>query len=339
MGGAGLTTLSDSETLYYNPAALANIQTTFWDIASLQTEWNRGGYRLVKSIYEKGRYSDATEDYVKLLKDSKNSQIFVKGKLESAFYHYILDRGMVWGIGYAGEFSFNIVFDDETDIGSFANIRQDNILQTGMSIPFGLGSYVLGIGFRSVERVEATFEYKLSDATTDKSVPNVDPSKSITGFGYDVGLMYRMPHPSRFKATVVGQNIGGIRFKKDDLEYSEQKEEISAGISVSPVYQNWNFKFALDYRDLTGKFFKDENEALKRLHVGMEIGHVPVDRTFNLFAVRAGLYKGNRTFGIEANFGLEKNLVLGYANYVEEIGPKLDEREDVRHVIYLSVGF
>ena len=145
-------------------------------------------------------------------------------------------------------------------------------------------------------------------------------------------------------------NVGGLKFNRSDNETSpaDQEPEYSTGLSWQPDWGAFRWLFAFDLRDLTMNHAddtycqtnKETNCIIKRLHIGTELGIIPIDSGASFFAVRAGYNQGYFTHGFELNpFIFARGLNIQYAVYTSETGDEPGDSPDKRRVLQINFGF
>ncbi|MGK0289533.1 MAG: hypothetical protein ACI86H_000978 [bacterium] len=355
MGNTGIASANDNSTLFYNPAALANIHT-WWADAFLHAEYNEGATQLLASLQSGGLSSSTQADSLTFVSDFETANAHAKLQFGANLFINVADEGFTIGANYFQELILQVkgsagnditisgVTINNTNIDILA--RLDTVSQGGISIPIGVGQLVLGLAYRTVKRKYMSATYTLEDAYNSVSFPSFPDNATIgEDTSYDIGLMYRFANAARITIAAVARNIGGMDFGTLGDTYVEAKEpeEYAVGISMSPTWGIFRLTMAVDIRDLTYNWplptstdSTTDTTLTRRIHAGIELGLFP-NETYNFISIRAGYSQGQPSYGAEVSFG--KTTVLGYTVYYEETGETAGDTADKRQAFYISFGF
>jgi hypothetical protein len=106
------------------------------------------------------------------------------------------------------------------------------------------------------------------------------------------------------------------------------------GLSIKPEIPAFeHLIIALDYVDMFNNFSQD-SDIPKRLRFGGEL--CLFKKKAIGMMVRAGLYQGYATAGIDLRLGL---LTLAYVTYAEEVGAYAGQDDDRRHLAMINLGW
>lgn len=342
MGNTGITSANDSSAMFYNPAALANVRTWWWDMLYFHGEYSEAAEDLFTQIKNDGGLKlETAEERQTFFDDNVGKNSYIRVSSGSAPIINIENRG--WTIGYNYMFDLIVNLKTRNRVSPVINYyqRTDIIQQSGISIPIGYGQWIVGVGYKKIERTLIDTDYGLTELLNEEAFPPEGEEKKGSGSGIDLGMMYRFANKARITAGLVLQNVSGFydgNFEGILLgDAGEEKPELSAGISMSPEYGIFRATLALDIRDIGFSKYSDYSGWGRRVHVGAEVGIFPISKTYSLLAVRAGYSQGYPSLGAEVNLG--HAFVLGYTQYSEEIGEYAGQLEDKRKVIYISIGF
>lgn len=336
MGGTGIAGANDSSALFYNPAVLANAQTWWIDYAAILVEYSNDATQLLNDIQTGNLTLDTQAEKQEFLETYIGKRPYIRIDYGVNAVVNFDPKGYTFAYNYLGE----ILIDLETKnpVSPVITIfeQSDVINQIGMSIPLGVGKWVIGLGARTINRTSLEFDYGINEILTNADFPTLaaDGLKG-TGFGYDIGLIYRMGS-IKFPTTIglVAQNIGGIELS----DAGKVEEEIAMGVTASPAFGPVRLVLSLDYRDITGKQGEEGDLSLnRRIHVGAELGILPYDYGRSLVSLRAGINQSYLSYGAE--FALGAGLVAGYASYSQETGEYAGQKENKRKILYFSLGF
>ncbi len=179
-------------------------------------------------------------------------------------------------------------------------------------------------GFTARELVEK--EDNLDDYITE------DLKKSGSAVGFDTGLTWKFAQESWFRpsAGLSVLNIG-------DLDFGEAGTipmTVNTGIALNPEIPYFRaLIIGADYVDVLNNYNEDK-DFKKRLRIGAELQLF--DKLLAGMAVRAGLYQGNPTFGLDLRLLF---IDMQYVAYAEEIGAYAGQEKDRRQLVTLNIGW
>ncbi len=133
--------------------------------------------------------------------------------------------------------------------------------------------------------------------------------------------------------------MGGVWRKKITLGNATAiPEEIAFGTSMTHYFALAKWTLAADMRDLTLKAGSEGEKSInRRIHLGTELGFLPVSGNQHFLTLRLGYNQGYPTFGLE--FFFTRATVIGYTDYIEETGEYAGQKPSSRRIFYLSLGF
>jgi hypothetical protein len=146
-------------------------------------------------------------------------------------------------------------------------------------------------------------------------------------YGFDAGLMYRVPAPFNPTLSLAWQDVGSTAFQKTGG--SDKPERIKDNLTFALTFQEdvplLGFAGGIEYRHIT-----DANEQLgKKLHLGAEISLL-------MFDLRAGFNQGYTTYGVGVDLFI---LQLEAASYTVERGAYPGQTGETRQQIGLNMSF
>lgn len=321
MGNTGVASASDSSALFYNPAILANV-TSWWVDYSAWTIEVSDGFKNEEYPLMIGAINFPYLNIDGLSNDQKSTFLekdnpYIRGTAGANLAINLSQRG--WTV--AGNYMYEVLMTTKDD-GANIYQRFDKIQKVGMSIPIGLGQWVLGVNGTMITRKSAT------DPSTDTITTWGEEN---SGIGYDVGILYRMSNKARVTLGVVVQNYGDITF--GDVTGDTEPQMISVGASMNHEWGPFRLVLALDVRDL-----QTDRDRKQTIHAGLELGMFPNSTGGSFLTYRSGYNNGYLSQGLELNFG-NHSMIVGYTVYSEEVGTYPEKVASLRRVGYFSMGF
>jgi hypothetical protein len=322
MGNAFLAVADDRNTLYYNPAGLANLSG--WRISGLGIG---GGLDnefldLVRFIQD---HEDEFSDFDEIDQDFYDTLAPYDDRWVAAEADAYFDAtGPRVGVGLysVARLQFKIdrgVYEPRV----YGSVADDIVGVVGAAMPLGRQNLTIGGSVKAIWRREST------RALTAREVADFDPDEilddldmAVSGFALDLGVLWQQPG-SRFTAGAVLRDGGFVGGEALD-------SGIGLGVSwqalTGPAGPVRGVLLATDVRDIFG----GGDQALgNRIHLGAEIG-LPV------VSVRTGFNQGYPTVG--ASLGL-RVLHLDYAFYGRELGNVPGSESQFLHAVEMRLGF
>lgn len=332
MGNTGIASSIDGSAVFYNPAALANIRTSFWDLYGGSLEFTESADALYDDLLiNKGLKFNTAAEADTFFQQYQDSYTYARLALASTAVVNFTSEG--WTLSGSALEEAMVSMDVPLNVTDPLTLYQrwDSVRQAGVSIPIGVGRFVVGIGYKTIRRrLVDNYEYTIGSASFDGNFPG--DASDDSGAGFDIGFLYRAATPWRLTFGLVAQNVGNI----DLGDAGKEMQEVSAGVAVSPEWGIFRLTMALDYRDMFFNISSD-TEYARRTHFGAELGIFPIAKTYSVLSVRVGYNQGYITKGAEVNLG--HGMIVGLTQYSEETGVSPEERESKRTVYYLSFGF
>jgi hypothetical protein len=197
----------------------------------------------------------------------------------------------------------------------------------GYAHPFLDNTLLVGASAKLIHRESLTKEYTIADLNDKLSDRIKDDLKKGNGLLVDLGVIYKL-NKFEFANTRVGisaNNLvgGGLGDAADATQH------VDIGLAQDVDLKVTNATFAIDYVDIFDQFKQDKDLA-KRLRLGAEC------KFLNTISVRAGLYQGYATAGLN----LDARIVqLDLLTYAEEVGAYAGQKADRRYAGRLVFGF
>ena len=337
MGNTGIASANNSATIFYNPAALANITEGWMDFPDFQAIYSKEA----ESIYEdlqSGSFLDSSSEIATFMTKYMGKNIYAQVDIGTSFFFNADKKGLTIGGNMLAEriYEYKISNPAVPQIDAFE--RYDIIRQIGFSYPIGLGQFILGGTAKEVDRSEKSFTYTMLQADNGEDFPSsgfpgVSGGEKKKGTGYDVGFLWRFATPFRLV-------LGGVWRKKIDLgeDVTDLPEESALGITMAHSFGLFRWTFAVDVRDISYKQGSEDDVSLnRRVQAGTEFSMFPSSDMNYLLSVRGGYNQGYPSWGGEVRLG--NFLVLGVAHYTEEIGEFAGETGNIRTAAFFSLGF
>lgn len=331
MGNTGIVTATGSSAMFYNPAAMGNIRTWWFDFPMIEVTLSDDARSLYETAQSGGFNLETQQDQFDFMESFVGQNPYVKVQFGSNLLINLDKKGFTIGANY----TYEAILDIEVRNPSLPEIetfmRLDHVRQYGLSMPIGLGKWLIGATVKSVERQEIEFTYGMADAINEEPFPTLaSDGTSGKGSGYDVGVLYRQASKSRV--------MWGFVYK-EAIELGDATpipEEYALGVGMVHEFSGFKFTGAMDIRDLTFAQGTDTSLA-RRTHMGVELGFLPYNDNLNFLSARYGYNGAYPSQGLEVAFG--RGMVLGYTIYSAETGEYSGQKESRRTVYYLSFGF
>ncbi len=321
MGNTGIASANDSSALFYNPAVLANVEGWWFDYGTWTAEGTQeitpedAGLIMISTAYpyiNREGLSETNKARFLAVEDA-----YLRGSAGLTLTVNIMSEGLTVAGTYVIENSIASL-----DEGNYIYQRDDVIRKYGLSIPIGLGQFVVGLARSDITRKTAL------EASTD-TITNWGDEE--TGTGYDVGFLFRMANKARITWGLVAYNAGGTEF--GSLEDNKVEQTYGFGVSMNHDLGIFRIVPAIDVRNI-GSHLDKQNT----LHAGIEIGMFPNSTGGSYLSYRVGYNQGYTTSGLELNL-FNRYIILGWANYGEEIGTAEEPKENRRTIYYFNLAF
>jgi len=333
MGNTGIVTANSSAALFYNPATMANISTWWIDLPMMQLIYSDDTKALVDQA-KTGSFNLSTQtEQIDFMKSFVGKNPYVRFDLGVNWFINFDKKGFTAGGNYTYEALLDIAVRNPTMPEISLKSGLDHVRQVGVSVPLGLGKWILGITRKQVERQSLDFTYSMADAIDKKPFPTMAANGlKGRGTGYDLGLLYRAPSAARLM-------YGFVYRQKIKLGANQEiPEEVAFGVASVQSFGIGKWTGAVDWRDLTFKNASLGDKSInRRTHVGTELSLIPFSENSNLLSLRAGYSQGHVSKGAEISLG--KVMVFGYTKYAEETGEYAGQNPSNRTVLYFSMGF
>ena len=313
MGNAYAAVVNDADSMFYNPAGLAQIGGINWTIFDIAL--GASGVEVADKLQDL-QGSDTFSDTVRELYGSR-VWAGLSGKSAVTLPYF----------GFAVYDHLNASLDVNNPV--YPNLDIAVINDLGYALGFGvpvLPMFHIGAVVRRITRTGARAPFGpnfVASLDPDSIANNIE--KEGTGYAADIGVNFKVPGPVAPTLSFVWRNVGKTKFSAEgDAEAPPPDEDdmavgmalnIDAGlVSVTP---------ALEVKHLN----RNDEQLGKKIHLGVELGLPLVD-------IRAGFYQGYYTLGAGLSLGL---LKIDAATYGVEMGEYPGQLEDRRYVIQLTL--
>ena len=336
MGNTGISSATNSSALFYNPAAMAGIQSWWFDLPMAEVSYTDEAKGLINEVRTGDFKLETQDEIISFMEDMFGKKPYVKVDLGSNLFVNFNKKGFTLG----GNYTYEAILDIEVRNPSLPEIdaffRLDFIRQVGFSLPVGLGKWVIGGTYKSLERTEMAVLFDMQQALNNEPFPSLkEGGVTGSGTGYDLGFLYRFANQSRMV-------MGGVWRKKiifDNEDVISIPEEIALGFSMTHEFGIFKWVAAMDFRDITTNWGSEDDKSYnRRIHYGTELGIFPITDSTSFITLRAGSNQGYPSGGAEIAF-FGHSMIIGYTRYTEETGEYAGQKPSARKVAYLSFGF
>ncbi len=320
MGGAFVAVSDDANSLFYNPAGLAKIQKIRASLFPLELEIGKNAYDIYNDAVDVD-FDNETET-AQYLRDNIGERAHVGLNL---FPYYAMPR-FAFGLIGTGRMDLEVIDRQYPKLQT--HVINDLGGAVGYAHPFFDETLSIGASVKYINRQSLVKQYTVLDITSDDLDEKIrDDLEDGSGVLADIGMIVSLDAFGIENARVgvcannlIGSDLGDA----EDLE-----DHVDIGFAVDHDLWITKTTFAFDYIDLFSQL-GDDNDLAKRVRLGAEF------RFPMFFSVRAGLYQGYFTAGvnIDARF-----VQLDALTYAEEIGAYAGQRIDRRYALRFIMGF
>jgi len=325
MGNAFIAVANDANTLWYNPAGLANISGVHFNLIDTTL-----GVDSMDTLNRLNRLLDGeTSDLLRL--DTQQARFATKPTLITKYF------------GFAVSHYLNTFFDLQELTARTIDVVATNDLTLTMGVGIPLGPLVsIGASARLIQRtgIDALIDTQsllndiglsLAEAQSSIYTNLIDRYSGVgVGLGFNLGTIIKVPTSSknpelRIAGTV--EDFGGTSFRAIGSSGPPSiPMTVNLGLALTyDLAKNYTFTLAADGRDL----FKNQLYT-KTIHLGAE-WRGPI------FGLRTGISEGYPTFG----FSLETppHTRIHFSTHAAELGSSLWERSIRFYTVQLIIGF
>lgn len=191
-----------------------------------------------------------------------------------------------------------------------------------------------GINLKILHRLSINEVITVDDVLNNPNFDDTLPRRRATGVGVDIGIKGDFPTLGQkwlefIKPTLAltYQDIGNTRFAG---VVPDTQQSVSVGFALHPVWKDWEFHFANDFRELN-----QSSGFMRKWNIGAE-AFAPLLWGFFRPSVRIGGNQGYIAGGASLDFKYAK---LEFATYGEEAGVASSQKQLRRIATNLSFGF
>jgi len=319
MGGAYTGVASGMNSLFFNPASLADLKGFNLNLVNANvaaTEADDAILESLEGLEDSSTIGDSLEDlFGEPLSAAAGARVgfTLPGFGLAAFAHS--DLSLKVNNPVIPDLDVNAIVDSGVALG-FAK-RSNKFMNFGVVV-------------KQVNRMGDRRKFTASDVSSlDPDLITDAIEKEGTGYSVDAGvdLIYRGTSFTP-KLSVVAKDIGDTSFSEDNNELGpppKQKFELIYSGSIIYDANLVSLTIAADYRHA----LKDEITLARKLHLGLELSLPVID-------LRAGFNQGYLTYGAGINLGLFR---VDATSYGTEFGETVGQFEDRRYMVQLSLDF
>ncbi|MDT8446812.1 MAG: conjugal transfer protein TraF [bacterium] len=322
MGNAFVAAANDESSLFYNPAGLASVKRSMFEILSVNATLNQNLIDLSQA--------DSDESTAKMGE-------FVGEKLYVEAGTGLLSfTAPYWGYSFFN----NLVLDQQVHNPTVPYFETLAYVQAGLIGGFAFTlwdqSLDVGVSMKYVQRAGIGKTVHIVDLLDDDFADNIqDEFVNTSRISPDVGVTY---HYDRFynaflSFSAVMKNIGGMDFGSTGtlpttIDFGVASESEVLGVDVIG---------AVDLVDAT--YQATEKKSFQRnLNMGMELGFWPRSNNHHALALRFGRKGPYTTTGLSLNPPYLP-FMIDYASWSEEVGAAAGAKEDKRTSVQISFNF
>lgn len=344
MGGVGIAVGGQFDSVFQNPAGLAYMPADNWEVNLLRLNagYGENTKTFVEDIDDAFNVGDLNmdgqtdDDELTAVNDVLNKYMGQNLHMELSDLTSMARGGdaISWGFGALG--SFRLDLTPHSGAGGEGFLEMSSVVDYGaiLGMAFnGRDNIKLGFSLKFINRegVDHNFSLRevveheddLEDYFTDELL------RESSAFAIDAGIIYE------FSGVRLNPAVGVSLLNIGDLDFADAGSvpmTLNVGVSArTKVPVVGDIVMGLDVVDITGEFDEDSDFG-KRMRLGAEAS--VINNTFLTLAMRAGLYQGYTTFGLDLRLTA---LELSYNTYAEEVGTYAGQDPDRRHIITLAI--
>ena len=328
MGNAFVSVVDDYNTLFYNPAGLARLDS--WDGEFFNPSFivSKEAQGLLSDSQDLGGIND-TLDLIE--KNTGENQLFSLGWTP----HLIFKN---FGFGAGVDLTLSMIFhrDISVDVKSGVELIFPvgfafNLLDDRLSLGFTVKGRAIGYVDRefSMEDIESLSNDSNEGESGDQQTLE-DFVLGGIGYGADFGLLFT---PTKVLEPTIGLSVtdlGGTSFKEANIGGEPLGTppvvlpSVNLGLSLKPFkWKNSYVLTAVDMHSINQPF-----SFSQKLQFGAEYGYG------QFFKVQGGLYKGYPTAGVQLDVGI---INLKFVTFAEEVGSVAGYKPSRRYAIQFKL--
>ncbi|MFM8315734.1 MAG: hypothetical protein ACKOA8_15750 [Deltaproteobacteria bacterium] len=322
MGNALTADASGYQSIYYNPAGVANQFKRKWEVNLLDLQGGMG-LNTVARIWKNqsfGPYRMFGE-----LKQNPGNYYFLNAASLPSFTMRGFSISLIGSYQFAGQ-SDGVSLDTD--------LRQDAGIAFALGRNFAGNLFKLGFTGKALIRnqMKRIFSHDTLATLNDSTFPSL--FKEGWGVGFDLGILVTLPEKFLPTLGVVWKDVFGTQFHASNILNSQANgvpdaisQSVNAGLSFHPIFSpKVKSTIAIEYKhlELTTLPFR------KHLHVGIQLEHI---RELYFWA---GLYQFYLTGGVGYRV---KGGNLELTTYAVDVGEGDSNRENRRFAFRYTISF
>ena len=318
MGNSYSAIVSDADSMFYNPAGLANNKRFAWTILDPRAGLN--GIDTVTRI--KDLSSADSSNFAQKLNGLYGHPIFGEAGAKTAF--------LAPGFGVAAFSNSNAGLYFQNPASPVLNVNY--FLDYGVSVGGGFDlvpdTLKMGVVVRGVNRTGTAQAIDANSlAALDPAVLKSELARKGTGYGADFGLLATGAGPAHPTLSFVIRDAGTTSFRSAAGTIAPQPtvSNMLVGGSLELSGPLITIRPSFDYYYID----RPSIAPLNKLHLGVEVELPLID-------IRAGLNQGYYTLGAGVDLGV---LRVDVATYGVELGAYPGQQEDRRYIAQVTIDF
>lgn len=313
MGGVYLPFVSATDAVMWNPAVLAEVEKLDWEIFDFGLGANGlDVINLYNDVQKSGCSGSACYNSyygVPVWITAGIASKFAAPRLGFTAYKAVTVSGVLHNPAFP---TFNMTY------------LNDYGFEIGYGFPI-LANLNGGVTVKRINRWGGQQDIGLSTITSGAASIESDFNQRGTGYGFDLGLQYKLPIIPTTTFAASWQDVGSTAFIAETGSTSPPAivDNFSVGLGSMIDLPGLDLKAGIEYRHIN-----TQGEQLgKKLHIGGEVGLPLID-------IRAGLNQGYPTLGVGLDLFF---LRVDATQYTEETGVYPGQTPSARYKLSLSM--
>lgn len=335
MGGADVAVGGHATAHFSNPAGLAGMQPGWNTLPLLATiglsDRTRSFIEAADEALDQETDEEQRTELARVVRRFRGENLHADGNaLPNASW-----RGENWAMSLAwlGSATFNARTHQAFGGAGLISVDARTLNGPVVGAAHFSGPWAVGVSVKSLRMRRLRERYSVRELveSNDPGDTVTDDVQSGRAAGFDVGVQYELApgYHWRPRLGAVVQNLGGMNFGAA----GEIPRTVSLGMAVEPpAPRSSRLRLAAEYFDIFHAAGTDRDHR-KRIRLGVEWW--PWERRRHALALRAGLYQGAYTAGIDLRV---HGVRLGLATYAEEQGAWAGQDRDRRYLLTIGVG-
>lgn len=313
MGGVYLPFVSATDAVMWNPAVLAEVDKLDWEVFDVGAGVNGlDVITLYNDVISSGCTGSACYNSyygVPIWLSAGGASKFAAPRFGFTTFNYRMVQGILHNPAFP---TLNLTF------------LNDYGFEIGYGFPLW-ANLNAGVTVKRITRWGANQDVGLSTITSGAASLQSEFNQRGTGYGFDLGLQYKIPGIPSNTISVSWQDVGSTTFLPESGVSAPPAivDNLSVGLGTMIDLPGLDLKAGAEYRHIN-----TQGEQLgKKVHFGAELGLPLID-------LRAGLNQGYPTLGVGLDFFL---LRVDLAQYTEELGVYPGQTPSARYKLSISL--